>query len=143
MATVTFLGPFPERRSPCSRVDDFTRGVPREVSQAWIDENRTRLPNSHWLIEGDEPVTQDEDRDGVPDSGWRRKDIIQWLGAYNAKPKGYATKTQLLDIVGALLNPDRVEEVEDLTEAPVEEEEEPNAESNLEEGGPSGQDEGE
>ena len=143
MATVTFLGPFPERRSPCNRVNDFIRGAPREVSQAWIDENRLRLPNSHWCIEGDEPVTQDEGGDGVPDSGWRRKDIIKWLGIYNAQPKGYATKTQLLDIVDALLNPDRVEEVEDLTEAPVEEEEEPDVESNLEEGEPFGQDEGE
>jgi len=41
---------------------------------------------------------------------------MNWLGDYNAKPSGYATKTQLLDIVDALMNPDRVEEVEDIVE---------------------------
>jgi len=146
--TVTFLGPHSVRRSPDGLIDPFSRGIPSRVSQAWIDEWRHRLPASHWTIEGDGGKTADAGSGGVPDSSWRRKDIITWVAAYDAKPKGYATKTQLLDIVDALMNPDRVEEVEDLVEEPEEEEPEEEAlpeeeEGNLDEAPPSEENEGE
>lgn len=85
------------------------------------------------MIEGDEHVeveTVDAGADGVPDSGWRRADIISWLAKYDANPGRYATKTQLLGIVDALMNPDRIEEVADIAEEPVPEE-------NIEEAAPA------
>ena len=88
------------------------------------------MPVTHWVIEGDKGETVDEDNDGVPDSGWRRADIMSWLAKYDANPGRYATKTQLLGIVGALMNPDRIEEVADLAEEPVPEE-------NIEEAAPA------
>ena len=88
------------------------------------------MPVTHWVIEGDKGETVDEDNDGVPDSGWRRADIMSWLSKYDANPGRYATKTQLLGIVDALLNPDRIEDVADIAEEPVPEE-------NIEEAAPA------
>ena len=145
MPTVTFLGPFAIRRSPCGRAEDFGRMKPRQVTQAWLDQWRRRLPNTHWNIEGDE-IPQDNTSEvaGTPDSTWTRKQIISWLEGYDSSPGRYATKTQLLDIVDALLNPDRVEEVQDLVEEEPEIEiEEPEDEGNIDEVPVSGENEGE
>lgn len=120
-----FLGPYNVRRSPCGRSEDFFRGIPRNVTQAWLDQWRRSLPDSHWLIEGDAgPVSEtvDAGNDGVPDSGWTRKDIMNWLTKYDANPSRYATKTQLLVIVNTLMNPDLIEEVADVTDEPMIEE---------------------
>ena len=120
-----FLGPYNVRRSPCGRSEDFFRGIPRNVTQAWLDQWRRALPASHWLIEGDAgPVSEtvDAGNDGVPDSGWTRKDIMNWLNKYDANPSRYATKTQLLVIVNTLMNPDLIEEVADVTDEPMTEE---------------------
>ena len=133
MPQVTFLGPFAIRRSPCGRGEDFYRKIPKEVSQAWLDQWRHRLPERCWTVAGDAGAPVDLGDDGIPDSGWRRKDIIKWLAEYDAKPSGYATKTQLLDIVDALMNPDRVEEVEDIVEEPEPEPETVEVEENVEE----------
>jgi hypothetical protein len=108
-----FLGPFIVRRSPCGQGEDFIRNTSKTVSQAWLDQWRRRLPETHWVITGDSGAVA-IDIDGTPDANWRRKDILIWLKEYDAKPKGYATKTQLLDIVDALMNPERVDEVEDI-----------------------------
>ena len=135
---MTFLGPFAIRRSPCSRAEDFGRMKPRQVTQAWLDQYRRRLPITHWLIEGD--VIQEDSTSevaGTPDSTWTRKKIITWLEDYDSSPGRYATKTQLLDIADALLNPDRVEEVQDLVEEPAVESEEIEVEGNIDEAPPS------
>ena len=134
MPTVTFLGPFAMRRSPCGRAEDFGRRVPRVITQAWLDQYRKRLPATHWSIEGDEALDVTSNTAGTPDSTWSRKQIISWLEGYDSSPGRYATKTQLLDIADALLNPDRVEEVQDLVEeAPEVEAEEPEDEGNIDE----------
>ncbi len=133
LPTVKFLGPYNVRRSPCGRSEDFFRGIPREVTQAWLDQWRRALPDSHWLIDGDEHVeveTVDAGADGVPDSGWTRKDIMNWLTKYDANPSRYATKTQLLVIVNTLMNPDLIEEVADVTDEPM-------IEENIEEAAPA------
>lgn len=111
---------------------------PRQVTQAWLDQWRRRLPSSHWRIEGDE-VQQDDSSEvtGTPDSTWTRKEIIKWLEAYDSSPGRYATKTQLLDIADALLNPDRVDEVQDLVEEPAVEEEKIDVKGNIDEAPPS------
>ena len=125
---VKFLGPFNVRRSPCGRSEDFYRGVPREGTQAWLDQWRRALPASHWVIQGDAGdagdagETVDAGNDGIPDSGWTRKDIMKWLTQYDANPSRYATKTQLLTIVNTLMNPDLIDEVSDLTDVPMVEE---------------------
>ena len=122
LPTVKFLGPYNVRRSPCGRSEDFFRGIPRNVTQAWLDQWRRALPASHWLIEGDAGETVDAGNDGIPDSGWTRKDIMNWLTKYDANPSRYATKTQLLVIVNTLMNPDLIEEVADVTDEPMIEE---------------------
>lgn len=128
MPQVTFLGPYFERRGPDGRTD-FTRAKPQKVSQAWLDQWRGRLPASHWRIEGDAGESLAA-RDGVPDSSWRRKDILTWLADYAIKPAGYATKSTLLNLVMTVMNPEQVEETEELVQETVElvEEEENNEE---------------
>ena len=83
-----------------------------------------RLPAERWALEGDEPLTTDAGNDGLPDDGWRRADIIDWVRA-NGGTVGrvYQTKTQLLAQVDTILNPPAPEPVvEEIAEEPVVEE---------------------
>ena len=78
-----------------------------------------------YLIEGYEPPvgeSVDIGNDGIPDEGWSRKDISAWLAKYDIKPKGYATKSTLLELVATVMSPDGVEETEALVEESIEEE---------------------
>lgn len=123
MPTVTFLGPEFWRNSPDSG-REFNRAVPQEKTQAWVDEYRRYLVAPHWRVEGDEPLTVDVGDDGLPDEGWRRADIIDWIRA-NGGTVGrvYQTKTQLLGQVDTILNPPAPEPVvEEAVEEPVVEE---------------------
>lgn len=89
----------------------WTRGEVVEVEQEWLNEWRHSLPASHFLIEGDEGVTTDADNDGLPDTGWSRKDILAWLKAQEVPMgAGYLTKTAALKLVEEHLNPTPVEE---------------------------------
>ena len=75
-------------------------------------------------MEGDEAPTTDAGGDGLPDDGWRRADIIDWVRA-NGGTVGrvYQTKTQLLAQVDTILNPPAPEPVvEEIAEEPVVEE---------------------
>lgn len=56
------------------------RGTPMDVSQEWLDANRGSLTNNKWWrIDGDTGITIDAGDDGIPDSGWTKKDITAWL----------------------------------------------------------------
>ena len=88
--------------------DEWVRGVPRLVSQAWLDNFSNHLPDDRFLVEDDKTV---EDADGIPDRSWKVKDIRDWLDSYNMNPKGYATKSSLLALVNDALNPAKAEEV--------------------------------
>ncbi len=110
MPTVTFLGPFFERPMRHT-MGMWTRGEVVEVSQHWLNEWRHSLPASRFLIEGDEETTTDADNDGLPDTGWSRKDILAWLKAQGVPTgAGYLTKTAALKLVEGHLNPTPVEE---------------------------------
>lgn len=99
MPIVTFLGPFFERRRRDSH-ESWIRNTPVEVSQAWLDEWRHSLPASHFLIESEEVTTIDAGNDGVPDSGWSRKDILDWMNNNEVSTgSGYLTKTAALKLV--------------------------------------------
>jgi len=120
---VTFLGPHHRRNSPDGG-PEFVRTEPQEKTQAWVDQWRNRLPAERWTIEGDEPLTTDAGNDGLPDDGWRRADIIDWIRD-NGGTVGrvYQTKTQLLAQVDTILNPPAPEPVvEEIAEEPVVEE---------------------
>jgi len=95
------------------------RGTPMEVSQAWLDENRSRLSPKWWKVDGG--VTVDEGADGLPDEGWTKKDIMTWLTGRGESVGGYATKAKLLGLVGKTLNPPAPEPTPVVEEAPVEE----------------------
>ena len=73
-----------------------------------------------FIIKGYESV--DEGNDDIPDAGWKRGDIVEWLAKYDIKPKGYATKTTLLELVETVMSPDGVQETEALIEESAEEE---------------------
>ena len=124
MPTVTFLGPFYSRNCPVGSGSEFIRMVPQEKSQSWLDRARSRLPASHWRIEGDEGVHHDEGGDGIPDEGWTKSKINEWIVANGGKVvKSYRTKTQLLAQVDTILNPPAPEPVvEEAAEEPVAEE---------------------
>jgi|TARA_R110002051_G_scaffold273569_1_gene334202 hypothetical protein len=98
---------------------DFIRGESRDVTQAWMDRYHGRFGDDY-LIEGYEPSV-DLLNDGIPDEGWSRGDISKWLAQYDIKPKGYATKSTLLNLVATVMSPDGVEETEALVEESQEE----------------------
>ena len=124
MPTVTFLGPFYNRRRPDSP-EEWIRGEPVQVTQAWLDQWRgIMIGDPNFKVEGDEGPHADEGADGVPDKSWNRKKILAWVEAYDIVPNGYATKSTLLDLVEKVMNPAQVEEVQDLVEETVEQEEE-------------------
>ena len=90
------------------------RGQVREVSQEWLDKYRQwaiQKGPKNLLIEGDEGVTKDAGNDGLPDSGWTKKDITTWLKDKGVTVTGYATKGKLLDKVKTALNPPAPEPV--------------------------------
>jgi hypothetical protein len=102
---VTYTGPFYERRRRDSNAS-WIRGKKGQVTQEWLNEWRHTLPETHFLIEGDEEVTVDGGNDGLPDNGWSRKDILEWLDEQNVDlPNGYITKTKALTLVDEHLNP--------------------------------------
>lgn len=117
MPTVTFLGPLGFRRRRDKGESQWLRGVPVEVSQSWLDENRMHLRPRYFKIEGDEAPTVDEGNDGIPDKSWRVADIREWLGSKGLNPSGYATKRTLLQSVDEFLNPPA--EVEEVIEEPA------------------------
>ena len=127
MPTITYKGPFYERKSPDPTVPAFVRKVRREVSQEWLNTHRRKISETHYLIEGDEGVHQDMGGDGIPDEGWTRANIIKWLeDSGSSVGGGYKTKTKLLGLVDNVLNPPAPEPVaepviEEAVEEPVEE----------------------
>ena len=122
MPKIVFLGPDTYRRIPGQK-EMAGRLQPGEVSQDWIAENEWRFARTHWRIEGMEPKTVDEGNDGLPDSGWTKKDISTWLKEKGTTVTGYATKAKLLDKVKATLNPPAPKPVvEEVAPEPVAEE---------------------
>jgi len=109
---ITYIG-----SNPYLKLRDDTemyRGQVREVSQEWLDKYRQwaiQKGPKNLLIEGDEGVTKDAGNDGLPDSGWTKKDITTWLKDKGVTVTGYATKGKLLDKVKATLNPPAPEPV--------------------------------
>ena len=105
MPTITYLGPFYKRRR-ADTIGPWLRGEEVSVSQEWLDEWRHTLPLSHFSIEGDEGGESLDDGDGIPDPGWSRRDILEWLTDNNVDiGSGYVTKTRALELVEAHLNP--------------------------------------
>ena len=124
MPTVTYIGRSLSTRNVDSTHPDFIRNEPREVTSAWLARYFVRF-GPDYLIEGYEPPvgeSVDIGNDGIPDEGWSRKDISAWLAKYDIKPKGYATKSTLLELVATVMSPDGVEETEALVEESIEEE---------------------
>jgi len=100
---------------------DWEQNRPVEVTAAWCDKYAGALGETDFRIEGwsaaeAEKRSVDQGNDGIPDKGWNKKDIATWLESYNLKPSGYATKTQLLEIVATVMSPDGVEETAEITE---------------------------
>jgi len=131
MPTVTYAGKWYSRAGRDPSIGEWIRGSRRTVSQSWLDENRHWLLKDDYIIEGDEAPHSDAGNDGIPDSQWRKADIMAWLDD-NGIPiaGGYKTKSSLLSLVEEALSPAPVEEsvveaaevVESIAEEPVVEE---------------------
>jgi len=119
--SVTYIGRSYETPNVDATHPAFLRGVTREVTQAWMDKYGLRFGDDY-IIEG--WTQSDDDGDGIPDGGWARKDILKWLQTYEIAPRGYATKSTLLELVETVMSPDGVEETEDLIADTAEEAEE-------------------
>jgi len=108
LPTVTYLGPTVYRKRPDIK-DSWIRKEPVEVSQEWLDTHRVAICSNPtaFLVEGDEQaaVTVDAKDDGIPDSGWTKKDISAWLTERGVEYGGYATKAKLLAMVEETLKP--------------------------------------
>jgi hypothetical protein len=94
------------------------RGQAQEISQEDLDTHRSQLINC--TIEGDLliPIEVEIDLgdDGIPDSGWKRATITEWLKGNDVRVRAGLTKAQLLERVNEHLNPTISEEVEEITE---------------------------
>ena len=111
MPTITYLGPYMYRRM-LGMSGQWVRGEPVQVSQEWLNENSIyRVSTEQFRIEGDEGVTVDAGNDGLPDSGWTKKDIGAWLKGKGEIVSGYTTKSKLLDMVKTTLSPPAPEPV--------------------------------
>jgi hypothetical protein len=84
---------------------NWVRGKPVEVNQEWLDRHARYRASPQFRIEGDKGVTVDAGNDGLPDSGWTKKDISAWLKGKGEVVSGYTTKSKLLDMVKTTLNP--------------------------------------
>lgn len=127
--TVTYIGRSHVRRATDPTMRDWEQNQPVEVTSAWLDYFSPRLDAENFRIEGwtkaeADERTIDHGEDGIPDEGWSKKDISKWLASYNLKPSGYATKTQLLEIVATVMSPDGVAETEEMVADNLEELEE-------------------
>jgi len=127
LPTVTYIGNYAYRKVPGTK-DIWLKRVPTEVSQEWLDTNRTAICTNPevFVVKGDAKTTagigftEDADGDGLPDSGWTKKDITGWLKDKGVSVTGYATKAKLLDKVKAALNPPAPEPVvEEVAPEPV------------------------
>tara|TARA_R100001509_G_C4862835_1_gene214007 strand:- start:1009 stop:1416 length:408 start_codon:yes stop_codon:yes gene_type:complete len=132
--TITYIGRRFQKRCVDPSHPNWIRGESREVTAAWLDRYMPRVDMAHYAIEGWEPKvpeaeTVDAGNDGVPDEGWNRKDIATWLAGYDIKPKGYATKSTLLELVATVMSPDGVAETEEMVAESAESEEEESTES--------------
>ena len=104
MPQLTYLGP--SYSIKLDKKEHRLRGVTEEVSQEWLNLWRNRLDAKYWRIEGDEPSpTVDAGNDGVPDTGWNRKDILAWLSSNGVALNGYTAKGRALEMVAEHLNP--------------------------------------
>ena len=127
MPYLTYKGPFYERRSPDRDIPSFKRGDRREVTQEWLDAHRRKISDLVFLVEGDEGVHLDAGSDGIPDMGWTKAKIVEWLEDNGSSVGGgYRTKSKLLEMVDAVLNPPAPEpdvpsEVEEAVDEIVEE----------------------
>jgi hypothetical protein len=125
LPTVTYLGPTVYRKRPDIK-DSWTRKEPVEVTQSWLNTHRVAVCSNPtaFLVEGDEQaaVTVDAKDDGIPDSGWTKKDISAWLTERGVEYGGYATKAKLLTMVEETLKPmvDEPVAVPEPVEEPVE-----------------------
>lgn len=109
LPTVTYNGPLPTLRVGWGML---IRGQPQDVSQETLDIFHTQL-NGLTVSGNDnapEPETVDLGNDGLPDSGWRRVDIIDWLKVNKVHTRAGLTKAQLLERADEFLNPVEVTE---------------------------------
>tara|TARA_R100001463_G_scaffold132367_1_gene193015 strand:+ start:452 stop:832 length:381 start_codon:yes stop_codon:yes gene_type:complete len=106
---IIFLGPHYERKIPGMMKTLAYRLQPVTVSQEWAKENLWRFEPKHWRIDGMEEEGEDEGNDGMPDSGWTKKQIAAWLKDKSVATTGYMTKTKMLAMVGNVLNPEPTE----------------------------------
>lgn len=121
MPQIRYNGPSFYGRCADPTAADFTRGEVREVSQDWLDQWRRTIGEPKFSILGDEGITVDAGNDGIPDSGWKRGDILAWLADNGVTPTGaYVTKSGLLTLVDEVLNP-TVDAVEEEVQEVVEE----------------------
>jgi len=130
LPTVTYIGNYAYRKVPGTK-EIWIRKEVKEVSQEWLDTYRTAICTNPevFVVKGDAKTTagigftEDADGDGLPDSGWTKKDITGWLKDKGVSITGYATKAKLLDKVKVTLNPPAPEPVvEEVTPEPVVEE---------------------
>jgi len=115
--TVTYRGKWPTKRAPFG---EFTRGIPQDVTQEWLESNRQRVSGDpDFVIASDANELLDLDADGKPDKGWTRKQLYDWLTLHEIRARAGLTKAQLLARVREVLGvkSDLETEEEALTEA--------------------------
>jgi len=113
LPTVTYIGKTVWRMRPDIK-ENWERNQPVEVTQEWLDTHRIAICTNPtaFKVEGDAGATVDQEKDGIPDEGWTKKDISAWLKDKGGEVSGYMTKTKMLGMVGNVLNPKAVEENE-------------------------------
>ena len=117
LPTIVYPGPLPQRRTECGT---FYRGRPVEITDAELLLVQGQVKNGYLKLVG-EPTelpavadeTVDAGNDGIPDEGWTRNDIIEWLKTREVRTRAGLTKAQLLTRVEEYLNPVEEESSDD------------------------------
>ena len=111
MPTVTYRGRWPAKRAPFG---SFTRGIPQDVTQEWLESNRYKVTNDpDFVVASDANELLDLNADGKPDKEWTRQQLYDWLTLHDVRARAGLTKAQLLDSVRGALGISSEEEAEE------------------------------
>ena len=120
MPTVTYRGRWPAKRAPFG---SFTRGIPQDVTQEWLESNRRRVTNDpDFVVESDATELLDLSTGEKPDKAWTRQQLYEWLTLHDVRARAGLTKAQLLGSVRDTLGIGSEEEIEEVEEPVLTEE---------------------
>ena len=115
MPTVTYRGAHKAGRN-MGAMGFWRWGEPQEMSQEWVDTYAKGLVGN-FHVDGTmfalTTTTTDAGKDGLPDMGWTKGDIMSWMDDKDIAYSVLNTKAKLLAKVDEYLNPPQDDSTEE------------------------------